>query len=450
MKGSIAMNTITLPAQEIPVKGHYDAIVIGGGTAGAFAGIAAAKRGLRTLIIEQFGALGGSASVGLVTPLMSTHMPGYRGHSPLSEELVKKLREIDGTGVGEEDDYYFDCTAIKSALEMMVSQSGCELLYHTAPVKAVVESGKLKYLVVNNKDGLVAFSADYFVDCTGDADVAAMAGVPYEQGNHEGVNQPVSLRFEMANIDFDSFHAYMKKLGNNAQKYFAMNTPGMKEILQKACDDGLLTKQDICYFQAFLIPGRPNGMNFNCPELTTKAGVCDADFITQKQIEGKAAILRLKRFLNERIPGFENAYITEIAPFVGFRESRRIKASYVMTIKDILSYKKFDDAIVKCKYPLDVHGVEDVTLGLKYDESLPTREQYWEVPFSCMVTNELENLLVSGRCAGFDFRAQSAARIQLVCRSMGEAAGIGCAVAKKQSRSFKELDGSLVRKELFI
>lgn len=441
------MEHITLPAQEIELKNHYDVIVIGGGTAGAFAGIAAAKKGLKALIIEQFGALGGSASVGLVTPLMSTNMPDYKGHCSLGTELIEKMRKVGGV---EEGDHYFDCTIIKTALEEMAIESGCKLLYHTSPVKTISEGDKLKYLVVHNKDGISAYSADYYIDCTGDADVAALAGVPCEVGDHKGVNQPVSLRFEMANIDFDKFHAHMKQLGNNGEKYFAMNTPGMKEILYKAYDDKLLTKQDIAYFQAFLIPGRPNGMNFNCPELTTKAGVCDAEFITEKQIEGKQAIIRLKRFLNERIGGFENAYITEIAPFVGFRESRRIKAKYIMTINDILSYKKFDDGVAKCKYPLDVHGVDDVTLGLKYDETVPKAEQYWEIPYSCMIASGYDNLLVSGRCSGFDFRAQSATRIQLVCRSMGEAAGIACALAKQNGVSPAMLDGSLVRKEMGI
>ena len=440
------MTEFQIPAKTVPAAGEYDVIVLGGGTAGAFAGIAAAKRGCRTLIVEQFGALGGSATIGLVLPLMSAHMPGYRAHCPLSAELVEKLRAMCGV---EDDDYYFDTALLKAALEEMAVSSGCELLYYTTPVEVVKEGSRIAAVIVHNKNGFAAYQAKAFIDCTGDADAAAMAGVPYQSGDHNKVNQPVSLRFEMAGIDFDRFHKYMRSLGNNSYKYFAMNTAGMKEIIEKARDDGMLTPQDACYFQAFGIPGRPDGMNFNCPELTTRENVVDAAFMTQKQVEGKKGILRLRNFLRARIPGFEKAYITEIAPLVGFRESRRIEAEYMLGIKDLLGYKKFPDGIAASHYPVDVHGVDDVTLGLQYDADIPQEARYWEVPFRTMVAKGIDNLLVAGRCAGMDFRAQSAARIMPVCRSMGEAAGIAAAIAAKEALpAFKTLDGSRIREEI--
>lgn len=440
------MDRLHMPGREIPVAGEYDVIVLGGGTAGAFAGIAAARRGSRTLVIEQFGALGGSATVGLVLPLMAKHMPNYRGHCPLSAELVERLRAVGGV---EDDDYYFDTAMMKVALEDMAAESGCTLLYYTMLVDAVRAGSDVTHVIVSNKDGLTAYAARCFIDCTGDADLAKAAGVPYESGNHSRINQPVSLRFEMAGIDFDRFHAFMRSLGNNAQKYFAMNTAGMREILGQAYADGVLTEQDVCYFQAFGIPGRPDAMNFNCPELTTKENVVDPVFMTQKQVDGKKAILRLRTFLRRYIPGFENAYITEIAPLVGFRESRRIVSEYVMTIYDILSYRKFPDGIAASRYPVDVHGEEDVSLGLQYDNTVPAAERYWEVPFRTMVAKDADNLLVAGRCAGMDFRAQSAARIQPICRSMGEAAGIAAALAVKEEHiCFRETDGARIRREI--
>lgn len=194
------MDRLHMPGREIPVAGEYDVIVLGGGTAGAFAGIAAARRGSRTLVIEQFGALGGSATVGLVLPLMATHMPNYRGHCPLSAELVERLRAVGGV---EDDDYYFDTAMMKVALEDMAAESGCTLLYYTMLVDAVRAGSNVTHVIVSNKDGLTAYAAKCFIDCTGDADLAKAAGVPYESGNHNRINQPVSLRFEMAGIDFD-------------------------------------------------------------------------------------------------------------------------------------------------------------------------------------------------------------------------------------------------------
>ena len=120
-----------------------------------------------------------------------------------------------------------------------------------------------------------------------------------------------------------------------------------------------------------------------------------------------------------------------------------------MTIHDILSYRKFPDGIAASRYPVDVHGEEDVSLGLKYDDTVPAAERYWEVPFRTMVAKGADNLLVAGRSAGMDFRAQSAARIQPICRSMGEAAGIAAALAVKEGHiCFRETDGTRIRREI--
>lgn len=446
IKKGMYMNTLHIPEKKIPVIDTFDTVVLGGGTAGAFAGIAAARRGSRTLIIEQFGALGGSATTGLVLPLMLLHIKNYDGHCPLSAELVERLRTVGGT---EEDANSFDPVMVQITLEDMAADSNCDILYYTTLVNAVLEDRTITHVIVNNKNGLAAYKAKCFIDCTGDADLIKLVGASYQSGNHNRVNQPVSLRFDMAGIDFERFHAYMRSLGNDQYKYFAMNTPGMKDIIRKAYENGVLTEQDACYFQAFGIPGRPGGMNFNCPELTTKENVVDAEFMTQKQLEGKKAIMRLRKFLRDYIPGFENAYITSIAQLVGFRESRRIEAEYMLTIEDVLTYRKFPDGIAASHYPIDVHGVDDVSLGLKYQHDVPADEQYWEVPFRVMIPKTLDNVLTAGRCAGMDFRAQSAARIQPTCRSMGEAAGIAAAMAvKNEAVRFNEIDGTAVRREI--
>lgn len=439
------MNTILMPGRELPIRGTYDVIVAGGGVAGAFAGISAAREGLRALIVEPFGSLGGSATMALVTPLMTTRILGCTGHCPLGEELSSRLMELGGAkGEGHE----FDPTLMKAALEDMAAAYGCDLLYYTTLVDVLREGDALTHVILHNKDGLSAWKAACFIDATGDADLSLLAGVPCESGNEKGINQPVSLRFEMAGVDFDRFHAYMRSLGWPEERYFAMNTPCMREVLVKAHEDGLLTGQDIAYFQAFGIPGKPDVMAFNCPELTTRAGVADAAFLTEKQLEGKQAVLRLRRFLRERIPGFENAYITEIAPMVGLRESRRIHAEYTVTLQDILSYRKYPDVIARSAYHLDVHGEDDCTLGLHYAEDVPEAERYWEIPYRCMVAEGLRNLLAVGRCGGFDFRAQSAARVQLICRSMGEAAGLACAMSLKAGVPFSQVDGAEVRRRM--
>lgn len=381
--------------------------------------------------------------MGLVMPLMPSFIPGYPEDCSLSIEITKRMEAVGAVG---EDKLFFDPTMLKFILEDMATESECKILYHSTPIYLVKEGNCITHLIVYNKDGISAYKTKYAIDCTGDADLAVMAGAEFESGDADRINQPVSLRFEMAGIDFNAFHAYMHELGNDFYKYFAMNSPGMAEILSKAADDGILTSQDIKYFQAFGIPGKPDSMNFNCPELTPGNNAADAAFLTKKQLEGKRAILRLQCFLKERIPGFKNAYITGISDMVGIRESRRINTEYTLTTSDILDYRKFEDGITACAYPIDIHGKDDTTLGVCYNETIPEPQRYWEVPFRCMIPKKLNNLLVSGRCAGFDFVAQSAARIQLVCRAMGEAAGIGCALAAENQSAFLDINTAEVKR----
>ena len=431
------MKTIKIPKTDIPIAGEYDIIVIGGGTAGAFAGIAAAREGQKTLIIEQLGCLGGTATAGLVMPLMASHIYNKDGNCPLGVEVLERLRTMDSAY--EDNIQYFDTTMLKVVLEAMVCESDADLLYHTSIIDIVIQDKCVTHILTNNKDGLKAYATKCVIDATGDADIAIMAGVPFESGKSDKINQPLSLRFEMAGVNYDELHAFLQKLGGFYPKYFAMNTPGIQELLQKAKDYNILTEQDITYFQAFGIPGRPDGMAFNCPELSPKENIIDATFLTKKQIEGKKAIIRFRKFLREYMPGFENAYITEIAGILGIRESRRIHSEYIMTIHDILNYKKFSDAVAQSAYPIDVHG-KDIQIDADYDKTVPEDERYWEVPFRVMIPLNINNMLVSGRCAGFDFLAQSATRIQLVCRAMGEAAGIAAATAVKQGKAFKDME----------
>ena len=418
--------------RDLQVKGRYDVIVIGGGTAGVMAAVAAHRENAKVLIIEQFGGLGGSASMSLVMPLMSIYIKGKTGHSRLSNELSERMRALGGMNG---NDHYFDPLLLQKALEDMTI--GCDVLYHTTLVDCVVENGEISAIIVANKDGLSVYQAKCYIDATGDADVAYKAGVECRSGNpKDGTNQPVSLRFEMAGIDMEAVKTQLLEHGIDFSGYFDMNFPFISNLLQQAYKENILTEQDIEYVQAFPIPGRNDAMSFNCPELAPSVRVNSIENLSRYQREGKSAVIRMRNFFKKYIRGFENSYITSIAPMVGIRESRRINARYVMHVEDVLTYRKFEDAIVSTNYPLDVHGENEEAEGLSeaYEKMLPETEKYWQIPFRVMIAENISNLLVAGRSAGFDFLTQSAARIQLICRAMGEAAGVCAGYLVKEDK----------------
>lgn len=435
----------------------FDVVVAGGGTAGAVAAISAGMEGLRTLLVESEGALGGTQTLGLVTPIMSSHVAGDRLSSAIDMEIrARTTARLPLEEVGAEASRRFDPTALMSLLEEMALEHEVELFYRTTVVDVVRAGSSIRSLILHNRDGLFAVSAPRFIDCTGDAEVAQLAGVPCDSGDREGWNQAVTLRFEMSGVDLGRFGDWLEGTGQKMMTRYPnlhwdmgspAASPALKQLILEECAAGHLTKQDLAHFQLFAVAGKPGAINFNCPELGRDRDVARAKSVSRKLVEGRKAIQRVANFMRRGVPGFEDACVSDVAPLLGIRESRRIHARQTLSVEDLLAYRKFPDGIAMSNYPVDVHGASEPHQALAYAE-VPIPEKYWEIPFRALVPVEIDNLLVAGRCAGFDFIAQSAARVQHSCRAMGEAAGIAARLCRDDGVSFPGLDGARVRERM--
>ncbi|MCL2545979.1 MAG: FAD-dependent oxidoreductase [Oscillospiraceae bacterium] len=439
------MNTLNIKATR-----KHDVIVIGGGTAGALAGIAAARQGADALIIERESALGGSATMAQVTPLMANHLVDNIDQSGLSKELTKRLK-ADGycNGFGTNDGY-FNLEMMKFALEEMAVEANCKLLYNAQYIAVETADKKIKAVIVHSRDGLVRYEANVFIDASGDAVLANDAGVACEAGEN-GKNQQMSLRFMMGGINFAVAHAFFEEVAPGMsvaadRLYLASLWKWLKEghgftsLLKKGVDDGVIEVADVTYIQAFWQPGMEGVLAFNCPEAYQLYQANDAECVSQVIMRCRASAKRLLAFFNKYVKGFENAFILSTAPMPGIRESRRIVGRYVVTADDYKNCRKFDDAIAQTAYPIDIHGWDDGVLL----RGMPDGE-FMEVPYRCMLPVEYDNLLVAGRCLSADFLAQSALRIQLTCRAMGEAAGIAAATSVKDGTDVCDIDGTTIR-----
>ena len=443
-------------SRNLPISYDMDVIVAGGGTAGAIAAIAAARSGVKVLLIEQFGGLGGTATQALVTPLMHSHINGNPLCSSISEEVNSKLIDLGysfrdaGNNTG-----HFDPIILKMVLEEMAEESGVTLLYYTHIIDVIVENKTIKGLIVDNKSGTSAVLGKRIIDCTGDGDVAYKAGVEFEKGNPKtGKNQPISVRYMMSGVDVKKFADFLNENYGSCNYnppifHTAMvwgGSWGLKPLFQKALDAGDITYDDGAYWQVFGVPGRKDGLAFNCPEIFDNIDGTNAEHLTQAQIKGKKAILRHLKFYKKYFPGFEDAYITEIATQVGVRETRRFKGLYTLTDEDLILNRKFKDYISRCNYPIDIHGYEltNGRVDAKDKDPIP----YYEVPFRCLVPQGIENLILAGRCISASFLANSSLRIQVVARATGEAAGIASALSITRDIGFAQLTGEEVRKEM--
>ena len=421
----------------------YDVIVAGGGTAGSVAAIAAAREGARVLCFDQFGALGGSSTFAFVMPLMNFKIGDRWLVRGLNEEIITRLDAASGDGI------FHDPERLKFVLEDLALEAGVDLLYHTFLTGAVVESGALRAVEVHNKSGRSVLEASAFIDASGDADLAFLAGAECMSGRPEdGLNQSASLRFVMGGVDWDALAAWLTERGMGAEppRFGFGYVPSqeketwMDALLAQAFADGVLTPDQAGYLQFFSMPGRPGEICFNCPRLLRINGA-RAEDLTRVQIEGRRGVTALVNFFRRYFGGFEKAYLVAAAPMVGIRESRRIVGEYLFTGDDVMAAAKFPDAAARSNYPIDIHRPDSGGVVLKH----PPSGDWYEIPYRCMLPVRPDGLLVAGRSVSSTFEGQSAMRIIPTVRALGEAAGVAAAWSARDGKSPRLLDTAALR-----
>ncbi|MBQ4316794.1 MAG: FAD-dependent oxidoreductase [Clostridia bacterium] len=441
---------------KLPIFASADIVVCGGGTAGAFAAKAAADQGKDVLIVEQFGSLGGTATNGLVLPIMHTHIPENPQCSYISKIVHERMIAV---GAAEPDGRNFDPLMLKVVLETLCDEAGVRMLFHTFIADVLVVDGRVDAIVVANKNGLGLIKGKIFIDGTGDGDVCVRAGAEYNKGNPDldGKNQPISLRYIVSNVDTEALGKFIletiektgKSLGamyENGRVYVAV-CAGDKwtfaDIFDEAIANGELHEDDKAYWQGFVVAGRPNCIAFNNPEFFDETDATDPDVLTKTQIKGKQRILRQMQFYKKYLKGFENAYVSDIAAMVGIRESRNIVTEYVLSASDLIRRVKFDDMFCQSNYPVDIHG--KVLKCENVGEPVDDGKLWYEIPYRSLVVKGFDNLFITGRCLGAEFLAQSSLRVQHSVRASGEAAGIAASIALDKNILPREVDGVTVR-----
>jgi hypothetical protein len=416
------MTDLTEPARHTPLFGEFDVVVLGGGPAGQSAAVCAARGGARTLLVERYGFLGGMGTAGGVTNFAGLY--GRRGGEmqPLVRGVVDELLErIEGLGgLNQPQDGLqgrirvrsYDVSAYKCAADDWLLSAGVELLFHALAVGVVMQDSRVDALLVETRSGRRAIRAREFIDASGDADLAHFAGVPYELGDGQGSALFPSTMFRIGNVDAARAQAAIGEF------------KAIDALMAQAADRYRFPRRG-----AILRPQRnPSEWRANVTQLANERGqavdATDARQLSAAEVEGRRQIVEYMRFLHAEVPGFEAAEISDIAPQVGIRESRRVIGAYQLSGEDVLGGARFDDVIGLNAWPVEMHVAGRIEWGFPRDGD----NAFNHLPWRMVVPQGVDNLLVAGRCASMQHLGQSAARASGACFVMGQAAGTAAAL----------------------
>lgn len=456
------------PTRTLPVFAEVDVLVAGGGSAGWYAAVAAARNGAKTLLIERHGTLGGTVTNAMVQPFMNFHNPlGEAVVGGVWQEMIDKMTFLNGSvgpiraGRGKAPWGKnptltpFEPEVLRFVAQELVLESGAQLLLHTMIVDALMDGDKLRGVVIENKSGRQVVLAKCVVDATGDADVAAFAGAPFMFGREEDhLTMPMSLYIKMGNVDYKAMGDYV--LANKEEFRwwsFPEVDPSFPEEMEKApvsCS-GFLSLVRAGRESGALLLGRETINILPCPRKgevvlnCTRIGHLDptsgAD-LTKAEIEARRQAMSVISWAPGNLPGFKNANLIAIAPSIGVRESRRIIGEYVLQLDDVLKGRQFDDAIARSAYNVDIHNPHN-------DKSTWYEiEDAYDIPYRCLLPKKIENLLVAGRCISTSHEASGSARMTPHVAATGEAAGTAAALAAKQGVVARALDVNALRRQL--
>jgi len=447
----------------------YDVIVLGGGSAGVAASIAAARNGARTILVDAGPNIGGEMLSGIpIDGCLSSRGEWVVGG--ISRELFAECERMGGY-IGPIDDHRslfvvaVDPEVMKLAVVNLVHKAGVELLLYTFAENVVVEDGVVKGVMILNKNRRTLLTGKVVIDCTGDADAAVDAGAPWEIGNAAtGDLQPVTMVYRMQGIDTTKLLEFVRDnpehfgLAEYADRGMTKKDAALglyKQGLPKVflVADGPLMKKAIAdgeMYQSSMIAVTPISLQRREVSInSTRIGNLDATQTAQLSRAMPDLLDQVwmgVKFMQKYVPGFENAVFSGIAPRIGIRETRRIVGEYVLTKDDIMQARKRPDGIGKGSHELDVHGS-----GVKHERSTIKDGGSYDIPYNCLVPKKVKNMLVAGRCFSATRDAHSSARVMGTCMAMGQAAGTaaaGFAADPKWNGDVRSVDIDALRTKL--
>lgn len=434
---TVASAAVSLPLQAASSMGsprssrfiETDVLVCGGGCAGSAAALASARAGARTLLVEKAPFAGGIiTSVGLPYFDGIAHIESKRiVVRGIALEMLSKsgVCAPDARIVARHNPTIPNTFEFKLLLDRLFQgeRPRLDVLFNSFVCDAHSASGRVETVTIANKDGLVVVRPKVVVDCSGDADVAAWAGAPFEQNQQV---QPLTLHFRINNVAADSTvgsacRAALKGAQERGELPFYYG-PGVMFLFGK----------NEVYVHGVRVPADPT----------------NAADLTRAEMQGRADAHAMFAAWKRDVPAFKDAYFMEAYPWIGVRESRRIVGRHVLSEEDLMQSRRFDDAVATGCWYLDLHPNKTVAGSANDFDPKKVQPEPYDIPYRSLVPQKIENLLVAGRCHSATRGAHASTRVTVTAMAMGEAAGVAAALSLREKTSVAQLDGVKVRETL--
>jgi glycine/D-amino acid oxidase-like deaminating enzyme len=407
---------LTEPSRHTEIGGEYDVIVLGGGPAGLAAAAAAAALGRGVLLIERYGFLGGMGTAAGVTNFCGLHANVFGDIKQVvhgvADDLLARIDRLGGLNaphrvLGKIDAQAYDTAAFKCAADDLLLSRGVDILFHALAAGVVMDTERrIKALLIETKSGRRAMIARVFIDCSGDGDLAAFAGAPFEKGGSDGGLLYPTMMFRLNGVD-------AAKAGDAWRTIPALMDEAARRGVQFPRKGAIVRPQK-----------HTSEWRVNVTQVKNADGravdATDARELSRGEIEGRKQAIDFFQFLKREAPGFADAYVVDIPPQLGVRETRRIVGRYRLTADDVLACASFPDTVGVNGWPIEAHVAGDVEWRWP---DIPGSRGFNHLPYRMLTPPSIDNLLVAGRCASMTHEGQSAARVSGGCFVMGEACG---------------------------
>jgi hypothetical protein len=423
--------------RQTPVREDVDVLVVGGGSAGIAAAVAAARQGARTLLVERHAYLGGTLTAVTLGSICGQYSVDSEGRitkvvAGFCDKVLAGLAELGGVRPVfrwlDTATTPYDPFLMRIALDRLAGQAGVRVLFHSLLVDVVrSEDGRLTHAIFEGRDGRWAVTARSFIDASGDGDLMARAGAPFQ-------TDIAAQQFPTAMFSFG---------GVNTDLAGRMKRADLHAALEKAVGAGF----DLPRTAGGLFAIHPGTMHANITRIALEGrspDVLDTHEISAAERVGREQIHLYLEAFRHHVPGFDQAYIADAGAMIGIRESRRLQGRHVLRSDEVLGLARFDDTIGLSGWPLEEHGAGRATRWVWLENG-----GYYQIPFRVLVpATGPQNLLVAGRCLSADHGAHASARVAAQCFVMGEAAGTAAALATRTDTAMAEIDVNELRDSL--